>query len=171
VNKSLGVSLGIVTALLSTMCATSQTLAVPQKVDYCQVIASPDNYNMKVLSVEVVLSPNEHSLALYGASCVPRQGFDVTTEAVLPTAWETMPYGKRLRDVLRRQRPATVKLVGTFESKGGPYGSNEARFRFTISQVNFDRSHAEPLGSESATPAAIGAPVHELGHVDPTSRN
>lgn len=134
-SSRLSIGLCIMVGLLSVVSAKGQAPEEPQRVDFCQVVAAPADYNKKVLSVEVILWPSEHSLSLYGAACVPREDYNVTTQAVLPTAWETLPNGKKLRAILKHQRPAKVQLVGTFESDGEPYGPDVARFRFSISQI------------------------------------
>ena len=57
-------------AFVLVSCAFGQARTEPQSINYCDVVAFPADYNGKVLSVEVILSPSEHSLALYGAACV-----------------------------------------------------------------------------------------------------
>ncbi len=131
-----GTAVGAVMAVVATVSPAGQPSAKPLKVNYCDVVASPADYDKKVLSVAVLLSPGYHSLSLYGASCVPKEGFDVTTEAVLPASWPDLPNGRKLEAILKRQRAARVEVVGTFASDGGPYGPDVARFRFLISQVN-----------------------------------
>ena len=71
-------------AFVLVSCAFGQARTQIQSISYCDVVASPADYNGKVLSVEVILSPSEHLLALYGAACVPREGYNVTTQAILP---------------------------------------------------------------------------------------
>jgi len=126
----------VVLAVLSATCAAEQTGAEPLNINYCDVVASPAHYNGKMLSVEVVLSRSFHSLFLYGAGCVPRGDYDVTTEALLPTSWESLPNGKRLRAILKHGRNAKVTVVGTFEGGEKRYGLDGQRFRFSISQIN-----------------------------------
>jgi hypothetical protein len=129
-------------------CAAGQTSAKPQNVNYCDVVASPADYNGMILSIEVVLSPGEHSLALYSGACVPKEGGDDSTQAILPDSWQSLPNGKKLRAILKSGRDAKVKLVGTFESGAGRFGPDAARFRFSISQVNsVSRSDEKPAGS------------------------
>ncbi len=119
----------MVLAVLSPVCAAGQIGTHPLKVNYCDVAASPADYNGRVLSVEVVLSPGEHSLALYDAACARKEGSDNSTQAILPNSWESLPNGKKLRAILKRGRNAKVTVVGTFESGGGRYGPDVARFR------------------------------------------
>jgi len=124
-------------AAVLVSCASGQARTEPQKsINYCDVVASPADYNGKVLYVEVILSPSEHLLALYGAACVPREGYNVTTQAILPDSWESLPNGKRLKAFLKHGRNAKVKLVGTFEDSGNRYVLGATRFRFFISQVD-----------------------------------
>jgi hypothetical protein len=117
------------------MWAEGQTGTAP-KVNFCNVVASPSDYNRKALSVEVIRWPSDHSLSLYGATCVPKEGYDVTTQAILPAAWESLPNGKKLRKFLHRGKSASVKLVGTFEGDAHRYGPDGARFRFVISEIS-----------------------------------
>ncbi|HSY92362.1 MAG TPA: hypothetical protein VK812_13375 [Candidatus Binatus sp.] len=126
----------IVLAVVLVGRAMGQTGAEPMSVNYCDVVTSPTVYNGKVLSVEVILSPSEQVLSLYGEACVPREGYNVTTQAILPDSWESMANGKKLRAILKHGREAKVKLVGTFENSGERHGVGAARFRFSISQVN-----------------------------------
>jgi len=136
-GRNLTTSLSIIVlAILAAMSAEGQTGTEVQKMNFCNVVASPSDYNGKTLSVEAILWPSDHSLSLYGAACVPKEGHDVTTQAILPATWESLPNGKKLRAILKHQRPAKVELVGTFESRGGGYGPDAARFRFSITQVN-----------------------------------
>ncbi len=126
----------VVLAVLLARCAAGQTSAKPQNVNCCDVVASPADYNGKVLSIEVVLSPGEHSLVLYGDACLRKEGYDDSTQEILPDSWESLPNGKKLRAILKHGRDAKVKLVGTFESGQTRYGPDVARFRFSISQAN-----------------------------------
>jgi hypothetical protein len=110
--------------------------AVPSSdVDYCIVVAPPTKYNLKSISVTVILEPSEHSLSLYSPACLPREGHDVTTEAILPSSLETLANGKKLSAILRRRHRASVEVVGAFESGDDRYGPDVARFRFAISEV------------------------------------
>jgi hypothetical protein len=126
----------LVLAVLLPTAAAGQTATQPLNVNYCDVVASPADYNQKILSIEVVLSPSFHSLFLYGVGCVPREDYDVTTEAVLPTSWESLPNGKRLRAFLKHGRNAKVTVVGTFEGGEKRYGLDGQRFRFSISHIS-----------------------------------
>jgi hypothetical protein len=114
---------------------SAQTRQKPPTASLCVVVASPDGYNERVLSIEGVLSPSEHSLALYSPSCKPKEGFNVTIQAVLPPGWESLPNGKQLRKLLHRGRNAGVKLTGVFESGGYSYGPDGAKFRFVIKEI------------------------------------
>jgi hypothetical protein len=127
---------GVAMGVLLTMSAAGHPPAEPLRVNYCDVVASPADYNRKALLVEVLLSPSDHSLSLYGAACAPKEGVNITTQAVLPASWQALPNGKKLEAILRHHRNARVELVGTFESDGGPYGPDVARFRFSVSQVS-----------------------------------
>jgi hypothetical protein len=126
-------------AILFILAATfteAQSRREPQKVDFCDVVASPTNYYGQVLSVEVILWPSEHVLTLFGAECVPKEGYDVTTQAIFPANWESLPNGKKLRGILKYQRPAKVRVIGIFESREQRYGLDATRFRFSISQID-----------------------------------
>jgi hypothetical protein len=128
------------TILLAFIFAAPQ-LSLPAQphteVDLCKVVMASSEYNRKVLTVEGVLYPSDHSLALYSPSCAPREGSDVSMQAVLPTAWESWPKSKRLRTLLiKKRKPAHVKVTGLFESGVDRYGPDIARFRFTISEIS-----------------------------------
>src|SRR5215813_11126536 len=100
----------IVLSLAFPVWTNGQTGTEPQKVNFCDVVASPANYSGKTLSVEVILSPSEHALYLFGSTCVqPKEGYDHTTQAVLPMGWESLPNGKKLRAILKHHRPAKVE--------------------------------------------------------------
>ena len=105
----------------------------PQDVNYCEVVTLPKDYG-KVLSVDVVLVPGEHTPSLFGADCL-RLGYDRVTDAQLPNNWTTLPNGKALNEILRQHLSARVKLIGTFDSSNGPYGPDGARFQFSISRI------------------------------------
>jgi hypothetical protein len=114
----------------------SSSRQLPVEIDLCKLVAASSEYNGKVLTVEGVLYPGDHSLALYSPSCAPKEGSDVSMQAVLPMAWESWPKSKRLRVLLNKRRPAHVKVTGLFESGADRYGPDVARFRFTISEIS-----------------------------------
>lgn len=116
--------------------ARTQAQAEPTSMNFCDVVTSAVRYDGQTLSVEAILLPSEHSLSIYGSACVPHEGYNVTTQAILPSAWESQPSGKRLREILKHRRSARVVVVGIFESSGGPYGPDAARFRFSITKIN-----------------------------------
>jgi len=115
---------------------SARTQQQPVTANLCEVVASPDGYNGKVLSVEGILLPGEHSVLLYSPSCKPKEGFDVGIQVVFPPEWASSPNGKQLHKLFNRRTNASVKLVGTFESGAGRYGPDVARFRFTISEIS-----------------------------------
>jgi hypothetical protein len=139
------INLAILVILAATF-AGAQSQREPSKVDFCDVVASPTNFYGQVLSVEVILWPSEHVLTLFGAECVPKEGYDVTTQAILPANWESLPNGKKLRGILKYQRPAKVEVVGIFENAKEPYGLTATRFRFSISQINSVSKYAARTG-------------------------
>lgn len=98
----------------------------PAAINLCDVVASPSGYNQKMLTVEGILFPGEHSLSLYSPSCKPTEQSDVSMQAVLPKAWESLPNGKQLRKFLSKGKPAHVKVTGTFESGADRYGPDVA---------------------------------------------
>lgn len=146
-NSRSSILWSVALALALQGAASTQTHPDPLAADLCKVVASPAEYNGKVLSVEGVLLPSEHSVLLYSASCKPKENFDVGIEAVFPPEWVSLPNGKQLRKLLRRGKSASVKLSGTFETGAGRYGPDAAPFRFTITGI---LSIAKPLSD--ATP-------------------
>jgi hypothetical protein len=126
----------VVLVFLAAIFAIAQSRIEPRKVDYCDVVASPANYYGQVLSVEVILWPSEHVLTQFGAACVPKQGYDVTTQTILPANVESLPNGKKLGRILKHQRPAKVEVVGIFESREQRHGLDATRFRFSITQID-----------------------------------
>lgn len=108
----------------------------PKVINLCDVVASPDRYNGKVLSVEGILLPGEHSVLLYSPSCKPKESLDVGIQAVFPPDWVSSPIGKALHKLFNHRKSASVKLIGKFESGGGRYGPDVARFRFTITEIS-----------------------------------
>lgn len=119
--------------LIAPRLSSSQQL--PTEINLCRLVAASSEYNGKVLTVEGVLYPSDHSVALYSPSCAPKEGSDVSMQAVLPTAWASSPQGKRLRMFLSKHKPAHVKVTGLFESGPDRYGPDVARFRFTITDI------------------------------------
>jgi hypothetical protein len=122
-------------ALLILLGAKAQAQTGPKEVGFCDVASSPTAYDGKVLSIEVILQPSFHSLSLYNAACEPKEGFDVTTQAILPNGWESLPTGKKLRGIIKHGRPAKVRIEGTFLSSV-TRGQDGQRFRFSISKIN-----------------------------------
>jgi hypothetical protein len=126
----------VLLAIVLQATSSAQTQQRPVAVNFCDVIALPDEYNSKVLTVEGVLHPSEHVLTFYSPSCAPKEGFDVTTKAVLPTGWASSPNGKSLRKFLKKGKEARVKLTGTFEIEASHYGLDATRFRFVVSGIS-----------------------------------
>ena len=117
--------------------ASAQTLQQPVTANLCEVVASPDRYNGKVLSLEGILLPGEHFVLLYSPSCKPKEGFDVRIQAVFPPEWVSSPNGKQLHKLFNHRTNASVKLIGTFESRNSTYyGTDAAPFRFTIREIS-----------------------------------
>jgi hypothetical protein len=114
----------------------AQMLPQPVAANLCDVFVSPAVYNQRVLSVAGVLSPSFHSLFLSSPSCKPKEDLDLTTQAILPPSWESLPKGKELRKFLHRGKSANVKLIGTFEGDAHRYGPDGARFRFVIREIS-----------------------------------
>jgi len=123
-------------ALIFIAAQISPSRQLPEEVDLCKLVAAFSEYNGKVLTVEGVLHPSDHSLALYSPSCAPKEGSDVSMQAILPMAWESWPKSKRLRVLLNKRKPAHVKVTGLFESGADRYGPDAARFRFTITEIS-----------------------------------
>jgi len=141
----------VLLAMILQATALAQTHQQPVTANICEVVESPDGYNEKVLTVEGILLPSEHSLALYSPSCKPKEGFNVTIQAVLPPAWESLPNGKQLRKLLHHGKSARVTLTGVFENGGYSYGPDAAKFRFVISEI-------------SSVGNAPGAPIAGTSH-------
>jgi hypothetical protein len=114
---------------------SAQVRPEPVAANLCEVVASPADYNKRVLSIEGILFPGEHSLILYSSSCRPRVGLDTRIQAVLPPEWESLRNGKQLRKFLKHGKEAHVRLSGMFESGGDRYGQDAVRFRFVISEI------------------------------------
>jgi hypothetical protein len=124
-----------VLAIILQVTAPAQMHEQPLTANLCEVLASPDTYSGRVLTVAGTLVPSEHSLALYSPECKPRHGFDVTIQVVLPTGWESLSNGKQLRKLLRRGKKARVTLTGTFESGISRFGPDAARFRLAATEI------------------------------------
>ena len=124
-------------ATILQVAVSAQVRPEPVTADICKMVASPGDYNEKVLSVGGILLAGEHSLLLYSPSCRPKVGSDTGIDAVLPPEWESSPNGKKLRRLLHRRRSAGVKLVGRFESGAYSYGPDGAHFRFVISEISW----------------------------------
>jgi len=124
----------VMLAIILQSSASAQSSPQPVAANLCDVFLSPAEYNQKGLSVEGFLSPGFHSVFLSAPSC--RSNLDLTTEAVLPSSWESLPNGKELRKYLHRRKSAKVKLTGTFEADAQRYGPDGARFRLVITGIS-----------------------------------
>ena len=134
--KAAGVSMHVVVlALLAATCAKGQTSSEAEKANFCDVVASPADYDGKIISIEVILQRSFHSLSLYDTACAQKEGFDVTTQAILPDGWQSLPIGKKLGGIIKHGRPAKIQVVGTFRSSV-IRGQDGQRFRFSIFQIN-----------------------------------
>jgi TonB family protein len=145
-SKSWNLTIAAVMLAIIVQTASAQTPQPPVTANLCDVVASPDKYSGKVLSVEGILHPGERSVLLYSTSCKPKEGFDVGIQAVFPSEWVSSPNGKQLHELFNRRTNASVKLVGTFESGTGPYGPDKDPFLFTIREI-FSVEPAPSLGS------------------------
>jgi hypothetical protein len=137
--------------------ASAQVRPEPVAANLCDVFQSPAVYDQKVLSVEGVLLPSEHCLFLIGPSCRSTHDLDFSTEAILPPSWDSSRNGKELRKFLHRRKRVGVKLIGTFEYSGHPYGPEGTRFRFVKSEI----SSVEKAPLVPATGTGVS---HEAGH-------
>lgn len=153
----------LVLALILCGVASAQARPEPVEVELCKVVASPGKYDGKLLSVEGILSPSEHSLVLYSPSCKPREGLDVGIQAVFPPAWDSWPLAKQLQRILRSRKNAHVRVSGTFESGIDRYGPDVDRFRFTITEISSVKK-TPPDGAQMVP--ATDTLAHESGHVD-----
>ena len=155
--------------ILLALILTAPHLASPQQspmaIDICKLVASPSEYNGKMLSVEGILFPSDHSVLLYSPSCKPKENFDVGIQVVFPPDWVSSPNGKQLQRLLTHRTNASVELIGMFESGAGRYGPDAARFRFTISEISSVK-RAPPDGAQKGP--AWDTPAHESGHTDPS---
>ena len=150
-------------AVILPATASAQRRLEPLAANLCEVVASPDGYNGKMLSLEGILLPGEHSVLLYSPSCKPKESFDVGIQAVFPPDWVSSPNGKQLHKLFDHRSNACVKLIGTFESGAGRYGPDVARFRFTITEISSVKK-APPDGAQMVP--ATDTLAHESGHVD-----
>ena len=121
-------------ATLYSLSIDAQAIPEPQIVDYCEVVTLPSNFEGKVLSVEAILVPGEHSLSLFGLTCL-QLGYNRITAAILPSDWLSLRNAKKLSKILQHHHSAKVNVVGMFESDKGPYGPDGDRFQFTISEI------------------------------------
>lgn len=110
--------------------------AAPDHVNFCDIVKSPAVYNDKVLITTATLFPGYHSLLLHSKECESMKDHDVRTEAVLPLRLESLSNGRKLKSILNHGRSARVEAVGVFESNAGPYGPDDAPFRFMITSLN-----------------------------------
>jgi hypothetical protein len=104
-------------------------------VGFCQVVTSPAKYDKQALLMEGILSPGEHSLVFYNATCFPKEGSDTRILAVLPPDWDSSTNGKKLSKILRSRGDARVTLSGRFGSSDGPYGPDVAPFQFSVTEI------------------------------------
>jgi hypothetical protein len=143
---------GLAVVVILLPVASARTDRKPVSVGLCEVVASPDVYNGKMLSVEGTLLPGEHSVLLYSPSCKPKESFDVGIEAVFPPGWASSPNGKRLHKLFNHRTNASVKLIGTFESGAGRYGPDAAEFRFTIREIISVEKASKVAASKAQSP-------------------
>jgi hypothetical protein len=80
-NQRVGLHIVVLT-VFAALRSEAQTSAETPVVNVCDVVASPADYNRKLLSVTVILSPSDHSLSLYGTECVPKEDYNVTTLSI-----------------------------------------------------------------------------------------
>ena len=147
---------GVMLATILQAAVSAQVRPEPVAANLCDVFRSPAVYNQKVLSVEGVLFPSFHAVFLLSPSCMPKGDLDVTTEAILPPSWVSLPNGRQLRKFLHRGKSASVKLIGTFEYSGHRYGPDGTRFRFVISEISW-------VGKAPDVPAAGTGVSHKAG--------
>lgn len=98
-------------------------------------------------------------------ACNGKESADLTSQAVLPPSWETLPNGKALRRFLQRRRSASVRRTGTFEADLQRYGPDGARFRFTISGISSVVPNIAPTPGWGGTLLGLSGP--RVGRASP----
>jgi hypothetical protein len=126
--------------------ASAQVQQPSGVTELCKVTASPDGYDGKMLTLEGILLPGDHSVLLYSPSCKPREGLDVGIQAIFPEGWASSPKGKKLHKMLKRGFSAKVTVTGTVQSGPGRFGPDVARFRFTIKEISSVKKAPQALG-------------------------
>jgi hypothetical protein len=105
-------------------------------IPFCEMVSHPEIYDGKVVSVVAVAIPGEHSLIFSDPACKPVEERNTSTQMVLPDSVISTSLGKKLSKTLRRMQNAKVSVIGRFYGSGGPYGADNARFRFVVERVN-----------------------------------
>jgi hypothetical protein len=59
--------IALLTLLVAGTAHAGEAIPEPLNVNYCEVVTLPKDYDGKVLSVDAVLVPGEHTLSLFGA--------------------------------------------------------------------------------------------------------
>jgi hypothetical protein len=161
-NRTGALIRGFMVATIFQAAVSAQVRPEPVAANLCEVVASPADYNKRVLSIEGILFPSEHSLLLYSPSCPPEVGFDVRIQALLPPKLKSLRNGKQLRKFLKHGKAAHVRLSGMFESGGGRYGQDAVPFRLVISEISW-------VGKAPDVPATGTGVNHQAGHTQSPS--
>jgi hypothetical protein len=129
----LGVAVILVTVSQAT--TTVQNRPHPVVANPCDVVESPAEYRNKVLTMEGILLPGDHSVSLFSPSCDSKDGFHQLIDAVLPDDWESSANGKKLKRLFQHGKRAKVSLTGVFRTGNYSYGPDGAKFQLSISEI------------------------------------
>ncbi|MGC2657450.1 MAG: hypothetical protein WA324_05705 [Bryobacteraceae bacterium] len=125
----------VAVALIATGVRLSAAGKEEKRVEFCDILKSPELFNKKSIVTEGVLLPGEHSVAFYNPHCMPSESNKVNTQGVLENSARPEALVRKVQRLFRKQAPAKIEAAGVFYSDGGPFGPDVARFRFVIQRL------------------------------------
>lgn len=124
--------------LLCCLCVYSPCSVADEaalNVPFCDLVATPQQYDTKGVVTEALIRSSEHEVHVYSENCKSTLGNDRSASIELPTGWNSTKLGKKLSGLLRHHRAARVRFEATFKSGGGPFGQEKTRFRFILHRL------------------------------------
>jgi hypothetical protein len=121
------------------------------RVPFCTLVSNPIDFDQKKAVTSAIISAGYHSVIAYDLKCMPTEMNNVSTEVEISDSVVPGNLLKKLQRYLKHHKNATVVFEGVFKARGGPYGSDAARFRFTVTELISVRESRVPRGQLSPT--------------------
>lgn len=137
---------GVSIALLGIICSTVASMAIQEgtraasaqstEISLCDLIAHPNNYAGRPVTVRATLESGMERSVFVDDSCNPAPNNDKLVLATLVSTLFQSPTGKKLSKLLKKKGQADVTVVGVFNDPGGLIGHQLCcRYELEVQQL------------------------------------